>query len=117
MTRKIIIALALLLAVDTASAVRVIELVERAVELTLDELTLPSGSGSTISFSECASCGISTHRLTDQTVYQANRQTLPLAEFLAVAEEIRNAPNASIAVATVYLDIATGRVTRIEVRE
>jgi hypothetical protein len=112
-----LVSLALLLAFDTAGAVRVIELVERAVELTLDELTLPSGTGTTISFSECASCGISTHRLTDETVYQANRQTLPLAEFLAVAAEIGSGPHASLAVATVYLDIATGRVTRIEVRE
>ena len=117
MTRKILVTLALLLAVDTASAVRVIELVERAVELTLAELSLPSGDGTTINFSECASCGISTHRLTDSTEYQVNRQKLPLAQFLAAATEVRNGPNGEIAVATVYLDIATGRVTRIEVRE
>jgi hypothetical protein len=118
MTHKIVIAIALLLAVDTASALRVLELVERAVELTLADLTLPSAGGTTISFSECARCGVSTHRLTDATVYQANGQTLALVDFLRVADEIgdrqRGAERAS---AAVFLDIATGRVTRIELRE
>jgi hypothetical protein len=117
MNRTILPAIALLLALDTAHAVRVVELVERAVELSLDELTLPAAGGGTVSFSECASCGISTHRLTDTTVFRANRQTLPFAEFLLVAEEIGQGPDARSAVATVYLDIATGRITRIEVRQ
>ena len=119
MTRQILATLALLLTLDTAWAVRVIEQVERAVELSLGELTLPSSAGgSTITFSECATCGISTHRLTDSTVYQANRQTLPLGEFLSVVAEIRERPNGNqTAFAGVFLDIATGRVTRIEVRE
>jgi hypothetical protein len=116
MTRKILLAITLLFALDTASALRVLELVERAVELRLDELTLPSDSGGTVSFSECPTCGISTHRLTDSTVYRANGQTLPLAEFLLAAAEIDEGPDGDTAVATVYLDIATGRVTRIEVR-
>ena len=47
------------------AALRVIEQVERAVELTLGELTLPAAEGGTVSFSECPTCGVSTHRLTD----------------------------------------------------
>jgi hypothetical protein len=117
MTRKIFFAIALLLAFGTANAVRVLALVERAVELSFSELRLPSDAGATISFSECPQCGISTHRLLDSTVYRANGQLLPFNEFLRVAEEIRQGPDAAGAAATVYLDIATGRVTRIEVRQ
>jgi hypothetical protein len=118
MIRKLLFTLALLLVVDTASAVRVIEQVERAVELTLDRLNLPSVGGSTISFSECATCGTSTHRLTDTTVFAAKGQVLPLVDFLRVADEIAGKPNgAAQAIAVVFLDIATGRITRIELRE
>jgi len=116
MFRQILVATVALLVLDTASAVRVLELVERAVELTLDDLSLPSDGGSTISFSECPTCGVSTHRLTDQTVYEVNRRPLPLVEFLSVAADLRERQNSS-AVATVYLDIASGRVTRVAVRE
>jgi hypothetical protein len=117
MIRRLLVTFALLLALDTAGAVRVIEQVERAVELTLAELTLPTGEGSTVSFSECPDCGTSTHRLTDATVLKANGQTLPLAEFVRVASEIRGRANGDNAVAVVFLDIATSRITRIEVRE
>jgi hypothetical protein len=118
MTRKILLTLALLLTLDTAHAVRVLEQVERAVELTLGDLTLPAGDGGTISFSECATCGISTHRTTSETVYQANRQILPLGEFLRVVAEIRERSTGnSNTVAAVFLDIATGRVTRVEIHE
>jgi len=118
MTCKPIVTLVLLLFVDTADAVRVIEQIERAVELTLDQLTLPINGGGAISFSECAACGSSTHRLLDSTAFQANEQTLPFAEFLRVAANIADKPNgAERAMAVVFLDVATGRVTRIELRE
>jgi hypothetical protein len=118
MTRKILIAVALLATLDTANAVRVLELVERAVELSLADLTLPAPGGSTVSFAECPRCSISTHRLTDETTYVANGQTLPLVDFLRVAAEIRERPSgAESAAAAVFLDIATGRVTRIQLRE
>jgi hypothetical protein len=118
MTRKILLTIALLLTLDTAGAVRVLEQVERAVELTLGELTLPTSDGGTINFSECPTCSISTHRVTSETVYHVNRQALPLGEFLRVVAEIRERSTGnSTTVATVYLDIKTERVTRVEVRE
>ena len=118
MARTLLVTLALLLLANTASATRVIEQVERPVELTLADLTLPTAGGSTISFSECPTCGSSTHRLLDSTVYRANGQTVALVDFLRIAAEIRDKPNgASSAVAVVFLDLATGRITRIEVRE
>ena len=119
MMRKLLVTISLvLLLIDTASALRVIEQVERAVELTLGELSLPSAEGGTVSFSECPTCGISTHRLTESTVFQANRQTVPFVEFMRIVELIADKPNGEDkAVAVVFIDIATGRITRIEVRE
>ena len=118
MMRKLLVTLSLLLLIDTAAALRVIEQVERAVELTLGELSLPSAEGGTISFSECPTCGVSTHRLTEATVFQANRQTVSFVEFMRVVELIADQPNgADRAVAVVFIDIETGRITRLEVRE
>jgi hypothetical protein len=106
-----------LLLVDTAGAVRVLEQLERPVELTLADLTLPAAGGTTISFSECTTCGSSTHRLQDTTVFKANGRVVTLAELLLVADEIRGKPNgADRAMALVFLDIQTGRITRIELR-
>lgn len=118
MIRKILFAAALLLAVNTAGAVRVIEQVERALELTLGDLILPPQGGTTVSFAECSACSLNTHRLTDSTVYTVNGRVVPLAEFLTAAAEIAARPNGrSGTIATVFLDIKTGRLTRIEVRE
>jgi hypothetical protein len=117
MIRKTLIAVALLLALDTAGAVRVLEQTERPVELTLAELTLPSGDGGTVSFRECAGCSLSTHRLMDDTELRANGLTVSVADFLRIAGEIKDRPNgAKNAMAVVFLDVATGRITRIELR-
>ena len=118
MTRQILVTIALLLTLDTAGAVRVIEQVERPVELVLGDITLPSADGGNISFSECPTCGISTHRLTDATVYKVNRQPVAFADFLRLVAEIRTKPNGNTSTfAGVFLDIASGRITRVEVLE
>jgi hypothetical protein len=114
MARKLLVTLAFLLLANSAAALRVIEQVERPVELTLAQLTLPPPGGTTVSFSECPTCSTSTHRLADSTVYKVNGETMALPEFLLAADEIRNADSA---VAVVFLDLATERITRIEVRE
>jgi hypothetical protein len=114
---KLVVALALVLGLDTAGAVRVVEQVERAVELTLDQLTLPSQDGSTVSFRECDDCPVKTHVLQNTTVYTANRQVVGLTDLLRIAQEIESKNRAQQAMAVVFLDIATDRITRIEVRE
>jgi len=116
MTRQIFATIALLLMIDTASAVRVLEQAERPVELNLGDLTFSAGGG-TISFSECAACSTSTHRLTDSTVFEVNHRVLPLVEFLRVIGEIRERNGDEKAFAAVFLDLESGRVTRVEVRE
>ncbi|HUQ52955.1 MAG TPA: hypothetical protein VM692_12085 [Gammaproteobacteria bacterium] len=118
MARKLLVTLGLLLLTHSAAAVRVIEQVERPVELTLAELNLPAAGGTTISFSACPTCSTSTHRLLDTTVLKVNGQTVPLQEFIRLADEIGDKPNgAENAIAVVFLDLATERITRIEVRE
>ena len=118
MNGKVFIAAASLLAFDTAGAVRVIEQVERAVELTLADLMLPSPGGSTLSFRECATCSIRTHQLTESTEFKANGRAVELVDFLRIADEIAGKPNGkNSAVAAVFLDIASGRLTRVELRE
>ena len=117
MIRNSLLATAFLLAVNTAGAVRVIEQVERPIELTLADLTLPVDGG-TISFRECGACGLNTHRLLDSTEYRANGQRVALADFLRIAGEIGDKPNgAKKAMAVIFLDLATARITRIELRQ
>lgn len=117
-TYKRLVALALVLGFDTAGAVRIVEQVERAVELTLDQLTLPSEGGSTVSFRECDACPVKTHVLPVTAVYTANQHIVGLADLLRIARGIGSKPNgAKRAMAVVFLDIATERITRIEVRE
>jgi hypothetical protein len=116
--RTLFLALALLLLVDAAAAVRVLEPVERAVELTLDRLALPAEGGNAVRFRECRSCASRSHRLLESTIFQASGQTLSLREFRHVAHGIAAKANgAERAVVVVFLDIATHRVTRIELRE
>ena len=117
MARQLLVTLALLLLVNTAGAVRVLEQVERPVELSLADLTLPAAGGTTVSFSECATCGSSTHRVTDTTLFVANGAMVSWADFLVIAGEISDKPDgAKKAMAVVFLDVATGRITRIEMR-
>jgi hypothetical protein len=118
MTRHILIAIAALLALGTAHATRVLDQVENGFELTLADLHLPAAGGETISFSACPRCGINTHRLTDTTVFKVNGRQVPLAEFLRITAQVSERPaDAARTFAGVFLDIASGRVTRIELRE
>jgi hypothetical protein len=54
----------------------------------------------------------------DKTVFRANGQTVALVDFLRIADEIADKPSGKErAVAIVFLDLATERITRIELRE
>lgn len=118
MTRQILIAIAALLTLGTAHATRVLDQAENGFELSLGDLNLPAAGGETISFSACPRCGLSTHRLMDTTVFKVNGQVVPRAEFLRIAAQISERPSAAVRTfAGVFLDIASARVTRIELRE
>jgi hypothetical protein len=117
MTSRILVAAALLCLVNTAGAVRVLEQLEKPVELTVSQITLPTGETGTLSFKECDECRTSSHRVTSATKYLLNGREVPLADFLIVIEEIRsNRRVAETTNAAVFLDIATERVTRVSVK-
>jgi hypothetical protein len=115
---RFLLTIVLLIAVDTAGAARFMQLLERAVELTLAGVTLPDAVGGTVTFKDCPTCGVSTHRTTDATEFHANGQALPLPDFLRVVGEIYARPGTAEndAVVTVFLAIDSDRVTRVALR-
>ena len=117
MLRNTLIATLLLLAGAAPTyAARVLEVVERGLELPLEGMTLPATSGGTVQFRICATCAISTHQVTAATEYVFNHRKLALEEFLVAVEEVRDRPSVERrTIAGVYIDLETERVTRIAV--
>ncbi len=103
-------------AAASAQAIRVLEPVERSVELALREVTLPAAGRRAVLYRPCATCPLETHSVTDKTTYLFNDRVLPLAQFLAEVEEVRQRPaEEARAVAFVYYDINTEDVNRVRV--
>jgi len=118
MTIRILIAAAVFSfsLVNSAGAVRVLDQAERGVELSVNQLTLPTDGSGALSFKTCAECRMNTHSVTATTKYLLNGREMALADFLLVIEEIRSTrTGAETATAAVYLDLATERVTRVAV--
>jgi hypothetical protein len=117
MARRMLVAALLALGfTPSVNALRVLEAVERPVELSLQSLTLPSDMDGTVRFRACATCTVSTHSVTADTTFVLNTRPLPLAEFLAAIAEIRTSAAVNgRAMATVFLDVNTDRVTRVTV--
>jgi hypothetical protein len=117
MARNILIATLLLLSCAAPSyAARVLERVERGLELPLQEITLPVASTGTVQFRTCATCSVETHAVTAGTEYVFNHRKLALEDFLAAVKELRERPSVlRRTLAGVYLDLETERVTRIAV--
>lgn len=116
-TRNILIATLLLLVSAVPSyAARVLEPVERGLELPLQDVTLPVSAPGTAQFRICATCSLETHAVTVETEYVFNHRKLPFADFLEAVKEIRGRPSVvGRTLAGVYLDLETERVTRIAV--
>ena len=115
--RRLLITIVLLSSLSGGAAAQTLELIERATELTLDEVTLPTALGGTVNFKDCRTCAVTTHRTTNATVFVANGQTLSLADYLRLVDEIRaQGDKDKSTLVTVYLDIATGVVTRVALR-
>ena len=114
MIRTILTAAILLACFNAAHAVRVLEAVENGVELALSELKLPTGETGNVSYTACTTCRVSVHRVTPETRYFVNGAELALADFLRIADEIDAIRNGSeTTLAGVFIDIQSGRVTRI----
>lgn len=118
MSRQVAILLIALAGASQASAqaLRVIEKVESSVELALGEVTLPAAGRRALLYRPCATCPLETHSVTEKTTYHFNDRVLPLAEFLAAVEEVRQRPaDEARAVAFVYYDLNTEDVNRVRV--
>lgn len=116
MIRKTLAACTLLTMCASANATRVMEQPERPYELSLAQLTLPSSATGGLTIKACEDCAYDTHLLTSATTFYVNNQPLPYAEFSRIAGEIRGSRRESAFVA-VFVDIASGRVTRVKLRE
>jgi hypothetical protein len=115
--RSTLATLALAAAFGTADAARVLEQPERPYELTLEQLTLPSSAAGGITVKPCEDCTYSTHVLTAATQFLLNGQLVPFVDFSRVFEEVRGNSRASAtAVAGLFVDVDTGRVTRVSLR-
>ena len=114
MIHTILTAAILLASFGTAHALRVLEAVETGVELALSELRLPTSETGNVSYTACATCRISVHRVTPETQYLVNGTALSFADFLRIAGEIDAIRNGSeTTLAGVFIDLESGRVTRI----
>jgi len=105
------------LALTTATnswAYRVLEQIEDAYELTLDQVTLPSRETGSVSFQACESCPTTFLSVTTATKYQRNGEQMNLSDFVAVANELGTL-NSDIRPVLIYvfINIESKRVTRI----
>jgi hypothetical protein len=111
---KIFAALAVLGTFGTAHAARMLEQPEEGYELMLEQLTLPSSASGGVTMKSCAECAYSTHLLTSTTQYFVNGRALPFDEFKQIADELRADRIArETALTCLFLDVDTGRVTRV----
>ena len=117
MAIRTLVAVTLLAALATANATRVIEQVERGFELSLADLTLPSVPTGGMTFRRCADCAFTTHALTSSTQFLINNQDLPFEEFIRVAKDLRaDRRTSEETFAGIFVDIDSGRVTRVMLR-
>jgi len=116
MKHSIVAATALLIGAfaTSAQAFRVIEEVENSVEIALTNVTLPSDENGTVSFRTCATCPTETHAVGVETVYRLNGRTLSFQEFALAIEDLPATAEAR-ALAGVFFDLNTKRVTRLVV--
>ena len=114
MTLRILLAAALIGFMNTAGAVRVIEQVERPFEITVAQLALPGAVNGTLTFRACADCNFESHRMDGTTRFLLNRHEVPFVDFVRAFNAAKGSENtAKATMANVYVDLATGRVTRV----
>ena len=109
------ITILLLVGLEPAWAVRVIELIEGSYELRLTDVTLPRSSSGSVTFKACESCSIQSLAVTPSTGYfvGASEVTLPeLTEQAGLAKQATNATG-NWPQLMVFYSTDTKRVTRL----
>ena len=101
-----------------AANARTLEILEGAYEAVLSEVTLPGSAAGTLIFRPCPSCDPRVHTVTGSTTYHIgpSGRPLPLAEFLAQVEELRQGPGGAQSIGIgIFYSLETDRITRIGV--
>lgn len=112
--QRILATLALLAALGTAHAARVIEQPERSYELSLSQLALPSAPGGGLTLRPCADCAYRTHVLSAATEYFVNNRPVAFEDFSRIAEELRaDRRRVQTTFVGVFIDVETERVRRV----
>ena len=115
MKRKIFFVVALLCVAHSAGAVRVLRQLEQPFELTVGQLNLPTDPLGTVTFRSCADCRPEIRRLNGSTVFLLNDRAVDFATFRQVVMDLRSRAATANHPAALFLDIETGRVTRLSV--
>jgi hypothetical protein len=114
MTPRILLAAALIGFMNTAGALRVIEQVERPFELSVAQLALPDTATGTLTFRPCADCTFESHRMDGTTRFLVNRHEVAYVDFARAFNAAKSREStAQATMANVYVDRATGHVTRV----
>lgn len=116
MMHRLLIAATLVFAFANANAVRVLDPVESAVEVSLANLTLPTNTVGSVTLRACTDCPYSNHRLADGAQWLVNGKAVTIQEALEhVALTRQNRAAAENTLVTVFLDVNTKRVTRVAI--
>ena len=94
---------------------RIVEQLEDAYELELDDIKLPARLTGLVSFTPCNGCALLTLRVTPETTYSIDEIEMTLADFLNAAEVIRLSADADDFTGVgVFSDVESQYVTRLK---
>jgi len=90
-----------------------LEVLEGAAELSLSDITFPSGPIGSATFTECESCESKTLPVDSGTVYLGVSGSVSLADFLDEVAELRTTEKGQDTFVGLFYSLETNRVTRI----
>ncbi|HMB73160.1 MAG TPA: hypothetical protein VKQ06_06285 [Gammaproteobacteria bacterium] len=106
--------LGLALALGSAQAFRVLEVLERSYELRLTDVSLPRSDAEAIGYKPCTRCAYSYMHISGETTYHLGSRRVSLAELTEEAARIKRTAGASDrTLVMLHYDPQTGIATRI----
>jgi hypothetical protein len=110
MKLKVLIAAVLLSLALPATADMTV--VEKAYEISLDNLRLPRAEAGTVAFKECGRCEYVRMRVGTETRYQINGRSVPLSKFRTALSEVQDRDSKAV---TVIHHLKRNQVTAVSV--
>ena len=110
---RLLLGIALVLALGTAWAARTVDLIEGAYEIALSGVTFPSSVGGFVRVKTCDQCEPVDLSVVSTTRYFTNTGELALGEFLLAVDK---AEDADAAYVVVVYNLQSKQVTRIGMR-